>query len=143
MRTVYPDWEVFWNRFEKLEAVLVKQCRRQRLVGTCIVDASAVGLDALAQMSKLSWDRGCMQAEMRFRHWHNGGRSRCGPHGRSRCRLHLLAREEALCVHKGRIGPAFARSRPPGRSMPPGRQSFRALMESPDAILRPMRTAIL
>ena len=54
MHTVYPDWEVFWNRFENLEAVLAKQCRRQRSIGTCIVDASAVGLDALAQMSKLS-----------------------------------------------------------------------------------------
>ena len=55
MHTVYLDWEVFWNPFENLEAALAKQCRRQRLIGTCIVDASAVGLDALAQMSKFSW----------------------------------------------------------------------------------------
>ena len=44
MHTVYLDWEAFWNRFENLEAVLAKQRRRQRSVGTCIVDASAVGL---------------------------------------------------------------------------------------------------
>ena len=55
MRIVYPDGEVFWNRLKDLDAVLTKRYRRQRLIGTCIVDASAVGLGALAQVSKFAW----------------------------------------------------------------------------------------